>query len=198
MVNGVRSKKFRLNEGLPQGSCISPLLFLILINDIDSELHPDTLVSLFADDTAIWCQTGIDLQENKKRMQEEMIKIWEWAEKWKMKINESKTKTLIISTEPCEYNCNPGFVLNGKDVATKDNYPFLGIKIDHGLRFQESINDIIKKGTNRVTILKCLATKEWGQSLESQRATYTTYIRSFMEHASSSWWPWLSTTAREK
>ena len=47
-VNGVRSKTIRLNEGLPQGSCISPLLFLIFINDIDTNLHPDTLVSLFA------------------------------------------------------------------------------------------------------------------------------------------------------
>ena len=69
MVNGVKSKKFRLNEGLPQGSCISPLLFLIFINNIDAELHPDTLVSLFADDTAIWCQAGKDIEENIKRMQ---------------------------------------------------------------------------------------------------------------------------------
>ena len=61
MINGVKSNKFRLNEGLPQGSCISTLLFLLFINDIDTELHPDTLVSLFADDTAIWCQTGRNL-----------------------------------------------------------------------------------------------------------------------------------------
>ena len=50
MVNEVRSKNTRLNEGLPQGSCISPLLFLIFINDIDTDLHPNMLVSLFADD----------------------------------------------------------------------------------------------------------------------------------------------------
>ena len=52
--NEMASKMFKLNEVLPQGSAISPLLFLIFINDIDVDLHPDTLVSLFADDTAVW------------------------------------------------------------------------------------------------------------------------------------------------
>ena len=52
--NGTRSKAFRLDQGLPQGSCISPLLFLIFINDIDVDLHPDTIASLFADDTHGW------------------------------------------------------------------------------------------------------------------------------------------------
>ena len=51
-VNGSRSDNFRLDEGLPQGSSISPLLFLIFINDIDVELDTDTTASLFADDTA--------------------------------------------------------------------------------------------------------------------------------------------------
>ena len=50
-VNGQRSKEFYLNEGLPQGSAISPILFLIFINDIDSDFDLDTLLSLSADDT---------------------------------------------------------------------------------------------------------------------------------------------------
>ena len=51
-VNRVRSENFRLERGLPQGSSISPLLFLIFINDIDVDLNADTTASLFADDTA--------------------------------------------------------------------------------------------------------------------------------------------------
>ena len=59
-VNETKSKHFYLNEGLPQGSAISPLFFLILINYISTNQAPDTLVSLFADDTAI----GIHELEN--------------------------------------------------------------------------------------------------------------------------------------
>ena len=53
-VNGTRSKNFLLKEGLPQGSAISPILFLNFINDIGVDLHPLTVASLFADDTSLW------------------------------------------------------------------------------------------------------------------------------------------------
>ena len=196
MINGVKSNKFRLNEGLPQGSCISPLLFLLFINDIDTELHPDTLVSLFADDTAIWCQTGRNLNENIKQMQEEINKIWNWAKKWKMKINESKTKTLIISTKADDYKRDPGLKLNGKDVAPVEIYKFLGIQADNGIRFNKCVNDNVKKNLEKVNIMRCLGGKDWGQTMESQKSVYMGYIRSCLENASSSRWPWISKTAK--
>ena len=51
-INGERGEPFYLNEGLPQGSAISPLLFLLFINDITSYMTDDASTSLFADDTA--------------------------------------------------------------------------------------------------------------------------------------------------
>ena len=77
-VNGVKSKSFILKEGLPHGSAISPLLFLIFINDIGVDLHDETIASLFADDTSIGRHGG---QEDKLKnlMQIEVNKILEWA-----------------------------------------------------------------------------------------------------------------------
>ena len=57
-VNNKKSRKFLLKEGLPQGSAISPLLFLVFINDIDEKLSNETLASLFADDTAVASSGG--------------------------------------------------------------------------------------------------------------------------------------------
>ena len=197
-VNGFRNKTIRLSEGLPQGSCISPLLFLIFINDIDTNLHPDTLVSLFADDTAIWCQAEGDDDHHKvkERMQKEMEKILQWANEWKMKINEGKTKSILISTKPAEYNWDPKFKLNGKDVITVKEYKFLGILVDNKLMFNEHVSETAKKCKKRVNIIRYLGTKTWGQSLESMRTTYITYIRSCLEYGSSSWWPWISETQK--
>ena len=53
-VNGAKSREVHLNEGLPQGSSLSPMLFIIFINDIGVDLDIESLKSLFADDTSIW------------------------------------------------------------------------------------------------------------------------------------------------
>ena len=74
-VNSKKSRKFLLKEGLPQGSVISPLLFLVFINDIDEKLMNETLASLFADDTAIACSSGELEDELTPLMQEEVNKI---------------------------------------------------------------------------------------------------------------------------
>ena len=115
-----------------------------------------------------------------------------------MKINESKTKALVISTKPADISCDPGLKLNGKEVQAVECYKFLGIQADNGIRFKKTVNDSVKKNTERVNIMRCLATKEWGQSLESQRATYMTYIRSCLEYGSPSWWSWIPKTSQER
>ena len=75
---------------------------------------------------------------------------------------------------------------------------FLGITIDSGLRFTKQIDNTVAKGTKRVNIIKCLAGKEWGQQLETQRKIYLTYVRSCLEYASPCWWPCISKTNQSR
>ena len=88
-VNGTKSRKITLNKGLPQEISISPVLFLIFINDIDVELNPETIRSLFADNTSI-CKCGLHGECNKKEevrmlqrtfIQEEVDKMVGWADR---------------------------------------------------------------------------------------------------------------------
>jgi len=76
-------------------------------------------------------------------------------------------------------------------------YRFLGVIIDSGLRFTAHVNKIIAKCRRRNNILRCLAGKDWGQSLETQTALYCTYVRSALEYASAAWFPWISETAKQ-
>ena len=125
-INNVRSRKFHLKEGLPQGSAISPLLFVVFINDIDNDLSSDTLASLFADDTAIW-KWGRDLEgEARVGMQEEIDKIISWAETWKMSLNTDKTKAMIISSNTSDSSINLGLRAGDNDIEQVDKYRFLG------------------------------------------------------------------------
>ena len=198
-VNGVKSDVFRLDEGLPQGSAISPLLFLIFINDIDVDLDDNAVASLFADDTAKWVRDrSIPGMDCRKLMQEEVDKLLAWADKWKMKVNASKTKVLVFSSSNKDRNWDPNLTANGVKIKTVNDYPFLGVSAEGGLRSAKQIDKIVIKCKKRVNIMRCLATKDWGNSLETQRTTYLQYVRMPMEYASPSWRSWASATNIER
>ena len=78
-VNGCRSDVFFLNEGLRQGSAISPLLFIIFINDITDYIKRETVPSLFADDTAVWFAVGKDKMEAERKMEANIDGVSKWA-----------------------------------------------------------------------------------------------------------------------
>ena len=196
-VNGSKSEGFYLKEGLPQGSAISPLLFLIFIDDIDEELSSHTDRSLYADDTAAWTTKGRSKAEAQKRMQESINRIAAWTRKWKMTLNESKTEAMVISAGS-GLHWSPSLKLNGKPIKITDEYKFLGVIIDKNLRFKKHADKTRKKAKKRVNILKCMSGKNWGQSLETQRKLYLTYVRSTIEYASPAWYNMLSETEKQK
>ena len=71
---------------------------MIFINDIDVDLDVETAASLFADDTSTWRSDGKIRGSNRRLIQAEVDKIIEWARVWKMKINASKTKSMVIAS----------------------------------------------------------------------------------------------------
>ena len=196
-VNNVNSETFILKEGLPQGSSISPLLFLIFINDIDVDLNLDTAASLFADDTAIWKEEGKEKGSGVALMQEEVDKIMEWAKKWKMSVNADKTRSMVISeskTAEQDQMWKPEITADGETIETVDEYKFLGVTISNDLRFKSHIDNTVAKSKKRVNVIKCMSTKDWGNSLETQRTIYKQYVRSAMEYASPSFNKWTAKT----
>ena len=186
-VNNKKSKEFILKEGLPQGSCISPFLFLIFINDIDVELDMETAASLFADDTAEWRRDGKIRGSDRTLMQQEVNKITDWATEWKMSINVDKTKCMVISSSYQDQQWNPQLEANGKAIEPVKTYPFLGNTINNNLLFKDQINKVVTKCTKRNKILKCMSTKDWGNSQETQTKLYIQYNRTALEYGSNSW-----------
>ena len=97
---------------------------------------------------------------------------------------------MLFSTSKADIEFNPNLTVCGKPTTLVGVYPFLGIDVDSGLRFTAHISKIVAKCRKRVNIIKCLSSKDWGNSLEAQRTLYLTYIRMALEYASSSWSPW--------
>ena len=80
-------------SGVPQGSVLGRLLFLIFINDLEDNTTGSVLIK-FADDTKIFRQVR-DTRDN-MRMQSDLDKLMEWAEKWQMQFNVSKCKVMYV------------------------------------------------------------------------------------------------------
>ena len=101
VVRGTASDAFNVTSGVPQGSVLGPVLFLIIINDLPLEILSP--LSLFADDSKIF--TRIISEKNKSKtnlfqgnevLQRDLDTIREWAQKWKMEFNVDKCKIMHI------------------------------------------------------------------------------------------------------
>ena len=93
-VNGVLSDELPLNAGVPQGSVLGPLLFLIYINDIADKLLGKT--SLYADDISLNYSSS-ELAQIETVLNNDLKKLKEWAFKWLINFYPAKTKVILVS-----------------------------------------------------------------------------------------------------
>ena len=90
-INGVESKLMDINIGVPQGSCLGPLLFIFYINDLPQAVKNST-VAMYADDTSLSYRSG-DIRQLSEVMNKDLTTIVEWLKGNKLSLNVSKTKT---------------------------------------------------------------------------------------------------------
>src|SRR2546426_1027566 len=93
-IGSLLSDTYTLENGTPQGSCLSPLLFLIMINDIP-QLSEYTKRALFADDLTIW-RSGTNIEQIVHHLQDDLDKINHWCNKWGFCLNTSKTVSCYL------------------------------------------------------------------------------------------------------
>ena len=114
-INNSYSRYHHFAEGLPQGTMLSPTLFLIFINDLREELGEDIVCSLFADDLALAVQ-GATVEECERKMQPALDRLMQWAERNKMEVAFDTTTEILFTRRGTESNgrVEPHLTLNGK------------------------------------------------------------------------------------
>ena len=121
VVDGEVSKWKSVLSGVPQGSVLGPLLFLIYINDLDDNITSNVLK--FADDTKVFRKVNTD--GDKQHLQNYVDRLVKWSEKWQMLLNFGKCKCLHTGHGNLDVNYKMGGTVLGTTVKEKD----LGITI---------------------------------------------------------------------
>ena len=149
VLDGIKSDMLDLYAGVPQGSRLGPLLFLIYINDIVEGLESEILI--FADDCSLLA-SGPDPNETAKILNRDLIKISNWASKWKINFNASKTNDIIFSSKVL--NNSPPLLFNQTVINRVNTHRHLGVYITSNLDWSTQINDVCLRANRKLSVLR--------------------------------------------
>ena len=136
------SEPYTNENGTPQGSTLSPILFLIMINDFP-KLSSFTVNALFADDSTIW-RSGTNLPQVVYHLQEDLNIIENWCTKWGFKINIDKTKGILFTNKKINKD-QINLKLQGKNITFENSVKLLGVHFDEKLTWKVHIESLITR-----------------------------------------------------
>ena len=181
-VNGSFSGFLPVTSGVPQGSILGPLLFLIYINDLpDSVLFSKPL--LFADDTKCLISSTKDVSSH--NMQQDLDSLYQWSISNYMNFNQSKCAALRIPS----IGLPPVYLLNGYSIPITNLFKDLGVLLSGDLSWSAHINMIVTRAYKMLGLIRrCFSHTA---SVPVRRLLYTSLVRSHLIYCSVIWRPYL-------
>ena len=178
-----------VTSGVPQGSILGPLLFLLYINDMPS-VTSNTETALFADDAK--CIKRIFSPTDTQALQDDLNRLHQWSVVWSLTFNVEKCKVLTISRSrsPVKFD----YSLNGAPLENVGSFKDLGVVIDSSLSFREQTRLLIGKANATAGMIK----RTLGYHAPC-RATLQLYLAlncSQFEYCSPVWSPFLNCDIR--
>ena len=177
-VGGDLSGTRVLQNGTAQGSVISPLLFLMMIDDLPGCLQ-GVESSLFADDSCIF-KTGRNLDTILKTIQANLDRISAWCDTWGFKINTDKT-TAVLFTHRID-KIEKQLLINGKAIKIEKTVKFLGVIFDSKLTWNAHIAYIEEKCRKRLNLMRMVSGQSFGCCKTTLLTIYRALIRSVLDY----------------
>lgn len=148
-LSGTFSNTLPIMAGVPQGSILGPLLFIVFINDIVDSIH--SAIRLFADDTSLYIIIDNPISAA-EQLNSDLIKINDWANTWLVTFNPNKTETLLISRK-INKPIHPPLYMNDVPIEEVHSHKHLGITFSDDGTWHEHIDRIKEKVWKRGNIM---------------------------------------------
>lgn len=184
-VNTALSQHETILNGVPQGSILGPLLFLLFINDLPLYTG-NVFTDLYADDTTLYC-TGNSLAFIQHKLQVALDNLEKWCKSNGMVINISKTKIMLITTKQKRAHLDNDLLhltYNSAVLSNTSCDKILGVHIDNNLTWSTHIENISKKITSNIWLLSRI--KDY--LTEKHRVQfYKSYIQPHIDYCNIIW-----------
>ena len=183
-VNGAVSEWSSVTSGVPQGSVLGPVLFVIFINDLPEVLS--SWCEMYADDTKV--SASVDTDSERQMLQMEIDRLVEWADVWQLRFNASKCKVIHFGRNNPEHRYTMRLhqsedrIMLEATTLEKD----LGAQVDLELKFSSHIEMQVAKANK---ILGMIRRSYQFLDGESMRLLFTALVRPHLEFANVAWSP---------
>ena len=189
LVTGQLSSEIPILSGVPQGSILGPLLFVMFINDVFSCVSPNTNIALYADDTMIWRR--ILKFEDHFALQNDINNLFNWSLKNKMVFHPKKCKALAVTRQRNVLDNLPFnifiYELNGSDIDYVSSQRDLGVNISTNLNWGLHHDLLVQQADSKLGLLR--RTSHFTTDKKRKRTFYLALVRSLSEHCSQLWSP---------
>ena len=179
VLDGISSRPHPVISGVPQGTVLAPLLFLLYINDITTSIH--STIRLYADDVLIY--RTINLENDHLILKSDINRLELLANLWSMNFNPNKCVHLRITNKKFFLNYN--YTIYNQQLQQVSSSKNLGVTIDSHLSWKDHKDEIYSKANSKAFLRRHIY-----QCLKSIKSNcYKTFVRPILEYAAPVWSP---------
>ena len=178
VVNGSVSDWTAVGSGIPQGTVLGPVLFIVFVNDL-----PDCIESackLFADDTKVY--VGAGNAHYREKLQQDLDALVTWSQRWKLPFNPAKCTVLHLGSR----NVEAHYSIEGAPLRKVEVEKDLGVQVDHLLKFREQAATAVGKANRTLGLIKHSFAHIDSKTLP---LLYKTMVRPHLEYCNQIWGP---------
>jgi exonuclease III/ribonuclease HI len=179
-VGTALSQAHELENGTAQGTILSPLAFVVMIDDLPDNMRA-VETSLYADDAMMY-KGGGNVKFLSQKVQHALDEAKKWADNWGFKISADKSVAVLFGRNSANQRPDVKLHIGNAEIKVERNVKFLGVIFDHGLTWRPHIDYVYDRCQKRLNLMRAVSGQRWGACKHTLMMIYRALIRSVLDY----------------